>query len=183
MISSISNSVITSYSIHYTKLYDIVFVNGSYPGDRVNVKIKKIKNSYSEAKLLNVIKPSKFRVQPRCKYFGTCGGCKQQDLDYKMQLSYKQQQVKDAFEHIGKLTEFEIEDIIPSENVFFYRNKMEFSFSDKRWLTFVITSYSIHYTKLYDDVTLKSTLKTITANFTAPPAVNLKLFSPSTFIF
>lgn len=115
----------------------IVFVNGSYPGDRVNVKIKKIKNSYSEAKLLNVIKPSKFRVQPRCKYFGTCGGCKQQDLDYKMQLSYKQQQVKDAFEHIGKLTEFEIEDIIPSENVFFYRNKMEFSFSDKRWLTLI----------------------------------------------
>ena len=113
----------------------IVFVNGSYPGDRVNAKIKKIKNSYSEAKLINVIKPSEFRVQPRCKYFGTCGGCKQQDLDYEMQLSYKQQQVKDAFEHIGKLTEFEIEDIIPSENVFFYRNKMEFSFSDKKWLT------------------------------------------------
>jgi len=113
----------------------VVFVNGSYPGDRVNAKIKKIKNSYSEAKLISVIKPSEFRVQPRCKYFGTCGGCKQQDLNYEMQIAYKQQQVKDAFEHIGNLTEFEIEDILPSENIFFYRNKMEFSFADKRWLT------------------------------------------------
>jgi 23S rRNA (uracil1939-C5)-methyltransferase len=121
--------------VHSDKANYIVFVNGSYPGDRVKAKIKKIKNSYSEAKLINVIRPSEFRVEPRCKYFGTCGGCKQQDLDYEMQLAYKQQQVKDAFEHIGKLTEFEIEDIIPSENVFYYRNKMEFSFSDKRWLT------------------------------------------------
>jgi 23S rRNA (uracil1939-C5)-methyltransferase len=113
----------------------VVFVNGSYPGDRVQAKLGKIKNSYSEAKLIEIIKPSEFRVQPRCKYFGTCGGCKQQDLNYEMQLNYKQQQVKEIFEHIGRLTDFEIEDILPSENIFFYRNKMEFSFADKRWLT------------------------------------------------
>jgi 23S rRNA (uracil1939-C5)-methyltransferase len=113
----------------------IVFVIGSYPGDKVNVKLKKIKNSYSEAKLIDIIKPSEFRVQPRCKYFGTCGGCKQQDLNYEMQLTYKRQQVKEIFERIGRLTEFEIEDILSSENIFFYRNKMEFSFADKRWLT------------------------------------------------
>jgi len=113
----------------------IVFVNGSYPGDRVNAKLKKIKNSYSEANLVDIIKPSGFRVQSRCKYFGTCGGCKQQDLKYEMQITYKQEQVKDIFEHIGGLREFELEDILPSENIFFYRNKMEFSFADKRWLT------------------------------------------------
>ena len=113
----------------------IVFVNGSYPGDTVNAKLKKIKNSYSEANLVDIIKPSGFRVQSRCKYFGTCGGCKQQDLKYEMQITYKQEQVKDIFEHIGGLREFELEDILPSENIFFYRNKMEFSFADKRWLT------------------------------------------------
>ena len=113
----------------------IVFVNGSYPGDTVNAKLKKIKNSYSEANLVDVIKPSEFRVQARCKYFGTCGGCKQQDLKYEMQIVYKQEQVKEIFEHIGGLREFEVEDILPSENIFFYRNKMEFSFADKRWLT------------------------------------------------
>ena len=113
----------------------IVFVTGSYPGDRVQAKLRKIKNSYSEAKLIDIIKPSEFRVQARCKYFRTCGGCKQQDLNYEMQLIYKQQQVKEIFEHIGGLTDFEIENILPSENIFFYRNKMEFSFADKRWLT------------------------------------------------
>jgi 23S rRNA (uracil1939-C5)-methyltransferase len=113
----------------------VVFVNGSYPGDRVQAKLRKIKSSYSEAKLIGIIKPSEFRVRPRCKYFGTCGGCKQQDLNYEMQLAYKQIQVKEIFEHIGRLTDFEIEDMLPSENIFFYRNKMEFSFADKRWLT------------------------------------------------
>jgi len=113
----------------------IVFVNGCYPGDIVNARLKKIKNSYSEANFVDVIKPSGFRVQARCKYFGTCGGCKQQDLNYEMQLAYKQKQVQEIFEHIGKLSEFEIEDILPSEDIFYYRNKMEFSFSDKRWLT------------------------------------------------
>ena len=98
----------------------VVFVNGSYPGDRVQAKLGKIKSSYSEAKLIDIIKPSKFRVKARCKYFGTCGGCKQQDLNYEMQLNYKQQQVKEIFEHIGRLTIFYLQMKTP---FYFYRRK------------------------------------------------------------
>ena len=113
----------------------VVFVHGSYPGDKVTAQLRKIKNSYAEAKAIDIISPSKYRVEPRCKFFGTCGGCKQQDLNYETQLKYKEELVKETFEHIGGLTDFKFESIIPSENDFFYRNKMEFSFSDKRWLT------------------------------------------------
>ena len=113
----------------------IVFVNGAYPGDKVSAKIKKIKKSYAEAVVDEILTPSPKRVQPRCKYFGTCGGCKQQDLSYEQQIAYKQEQVEDIFRHNGGLSDFKIEDILPSENVFYYRNKMEFSFSDMQWLT------------------------------------------------
>jgi len=113
----------------------VVFVHGSYPGDKVTAQLRRIKNSYAEAKTIEIISPSKNRVEPRCKFFGTCGGCKQQDLNYETQLKYKENLVKETFEHIGGLTDYKFEEIIPSENVFFYRNKMEFSFSDKRWLT------------------------------------------------
>jgi 23S rRNA (uracil1939-C5)-methyltransferase len=113
----------------------IVFVNGAYPGDVVSAKIKKLKKSYAEAVVEEVIIPSSQRVQPRCKYFGTCGGCKQQDLDYIQQTAYKQEQVEDIFKHDGGFTGFEIENILTSENIYFYRNKMEFSFSDLQWLT------------------------------------------------
>jgi len=120
----------------------IVFVNGAYPGDTVSAKIKKLKKSYAEAKVEEVIIPSQQRVQPRCKYFGTCGGCKQQDLNYAQQIAYKQEQVEDIFKHDGGFSDlptgkagFEIENILPSENVFYYRNKMEFSFSELQWLT------------------------------------------------
>jgi 23S rRNA (uracil1939-C5)-methyltransferase len=112
----------------------IVFVNGAYPGDIVSAKIKKLKKSYAEAVVEEVISPSQQRVQPRCKYFETCGGCKQQDLDYKQQIAYKQEQVEDIFKHDGGFTDFEIENILNSENIFYYRNKMEFSFSDLQWL-------------------------------------------------
>ena len=113
----------------------VVFVHGSYPGDKVTAQLRKIKNSYAEAKTIEIISPSKHRVEARCKFFGTCGGCKQQDLNYETQLKYKEELVKETFKHIGGLTDFKFENIIPSENDFFYRNKMEFSFSDKRWLT------------------------------------------------
>jgi len=113
----------------------IVFVNGAYPGDLVSAKIKKLKKSYAEAVVEEVISPSEQRVQPRCKYFGTCGGCKQQDMDYTQQIIYKQEQVEDIFKHDGGLSDFKIENILPSENIFYYRNKMEFSFSDLQWLT------------------------------------------------
>ena len=113
----------------------IVFVNGAYPGDKVSAKIKKIKRSYAEAVVDEIISPSSKRVQPRCKYFGYCGGCKQQDLSYEQQITYKQEQVEDIFRHNGGFSDFKIEEIFPSKNVFYYRNKMEFSFSDMQWLT------------------------------------------------
>ncbi|NWG29434.1 MAG: 23S rRNA (uracil(1939)-C(5))-methyltransferase RlmD [Ignavibacteriaceae bacterium] len=112
----------------------IVFVNGAYPGDIVSAKIKKLKKSYAEAVVQEVISPSPQRVQPRCKYFGFCGGCKQQDLDYLQQIAHKQEQVEDIFKHDGGFSDFQIDNILPTENIFFYRNKMEFSFSDSQWL-------------------------------------------------
>ncbi len=113
----------------------IVFVQGSYPGDKVKARLLKIKNSYAEALAINILTPSKERVKAKCKFFGSCGGCKQQDLDYDAQAKYKQQQVEEIFNKLGGFSDFEIEPIIPSQNVFYYRNKMEFSFSEKRWLT------------------------------------------------
>jgi 23S rRNA (uracil1939-C5)-methyltransferase len=112
----------------------IVFVNGAYPGDTVSAKIKKLKKSYAEANAEEIIIPSPQRVQPRCKYFGICGGCKQQDLDYAQQIAYKQEQVDSFFKHDGGFSDFEIENILSSENIFYYRNKMEFSFSEMQWL-------------------------------------------------
>lgn len=113
----------------------VLFVQGSYPGDKVKAKLTKIKKSYAEAKAEEILIPSSERTKARCKYFGTCGGCKQQDLLYEHQLKYKQQQVLEIFRKLGGLNDFEMLPIIPSENIFYYRNKMEFSFSDKRWLT------------------------------------------------
>ncbi len=113
----------------------VVFVNGSYPGDTVEARITKTKKSYAEAVAEKILVPSPYRIEARCKYFGTCGGCKQQDLNYQVQLSYKHDQVKEIFERLGGLTGFDTDDIIPSEKIFYYRNKMEYSFADKRWLT------------------------------------------------
>ena len=112
----------------------IVFVNGAYPGDIVKARLKKIKKSYAEAIAEEIVALSPQRITPKCKYFGTCGGCRQQDLSYEQQVIYKQQQVEEAFRQNG-LKDFLTEKIIPSENIFYYRNKMEFSFSDLRWLT------------------------------------------------
>jgi len=113
----------------------VVFVNGAYPGDKVKASLTKIKKSYSEAKAVELLSPSTMRVPAKCKYFGVCGGCKQQDIDYEYQLKYKQEQTDDILRRIGGLTGFVTEDILPSDKIFYYRNKMEFSFAEKRWLT------------------------------------------------
>jgi 23S rRNA (uracil1939-C5)-methyltransferase len=113
----------------------VIFVDGSYPGDKVKAELRKIKKSYAEAKAVEVIESSPFRIKARCKFFGTCGGCKQQDLNYESQYKYKQLQVEEIFTKMGGFTDFTVENIIPSEKTFFYRNKMEFSFSDKRWIS------------------------------------------------
>ena len=113
----------------------VVFVNGAYPGDNVTAQIRKVKKSYAEAKAIKINSASNYRTEAKCAYFGTCGGCKQQDLEYAVQAKYKQEQVEEIFMKMGGFKDFIIEDIIPSEKIFFYRNKMEFSFSDKMWLT------------------------------------------------
>ncbi len=113
----------------------VVFVEHSYPGDIVIAQLVKIKKSYAEARVKEFIKKSPFRTEPRCKYFGVCGGCKAQNLIYEQQTKFKYEQVKEIFERIGGFSGFNMLPIIPSENNFFYRNKMEFSFAVKRWLT------------------------------------------------
>ena len=112
----------------------VVFVQRAYPGDTVEARIIKKKKSFAEAKVIKILKYAKERTTARCKYFGSCGGCKQQDLDYAKQLFYKEEQVKDIFERLGGFSDFEIQPILSSENQYYYRNKMEFSFADKRWV-------------------------------------------------
>ncbi len=113
----------------------VVFVHDAYPGDEVEARIVKKKKSFAEAKTLTVLNRSDKRVSPKCKHYGICGGCKQQDLNYEWQLKFKENQVRDAFERIANISNFELFPILPSEKIFRYRNKMEFSFADKRWLT------------------------------------------------
>ena len=134
-ISKISKQLIQPSSNQNDEKNYVVFVNGSYPGDKVSARLLKIKKSFAEAKVEKIISPSNLRIKAKCKYFGTCGGCKQQDLNYDDQLKFKQQQVKEIFEKLGGFKGLNIEEIVPSENIFYYRNKMEFSFADKRWLT------------------------------------------------
>lgn len=113
----------------------IVFVDNAYPGDVVQAEITKSKKNYSEAKILKIIHPSADRIIPECDYFGICGGCKQQNLRYETQLKLKQKQIEEVFINPGGFKEIPMEEIVPSERIYFYRNKMEFTFSEKRWLT------------------------------------------------
>lgn len=112
----------------------VVFVEGAIAGDTVKVQVVKSKKKYAEAKVIEILAPSPQRIPARCSYFGTCGGCKWQHVQYQTQLAYKQQHVADALEHIGGFKGLTILPIIGSEEIFFYRNKLEFSFSQKRWL-------------------------------------------------
>ncbi len=113
----------------------VIFVQGAYPGDKVTAQIRKKKKSFAEAKLIEVLEPSEYRIEAKCKFFGTCGGCKAQDLDYRAQVKFKERQVRDIFERLGGLKDFEFLPIVASEKIYFYRNKMEFSFAEKRWIT------------------------------------------------
>jgi 23S rRNA (uracil1939-C5)-methyltransferase len=112
----------------------VVFVEGAVPEDVVKVRLTKIKKSYAEARVVIVEKPSPLRVEPRCKYFGVCGGCKWQQVDYQSQLRFKQQQVVDAFERIGGFSNIQVPSIIGADEIYFYRGKMEYSFAEKEWL-------------------------------------------------
>ena len=112
----------------------VVFVDGGVPGDVVQAKITRAKRSHLEAVVLNIERASPLRVQPRCVHFGVCGGCRWQHLDYAAQLRFKQQHVIDAFERIGGIGNLEVLPIIGSEEAYGYRNKMEYSFSDRQWV-------------------------------------------------
>ena len=113
----------------------VVFVAGAVPGDRVLARIRRRKKRFAEAYIVELITPSPLRVQPRCEYFGTCGGCKWQHVDYAAQLEAKRQSVIDALSHAGGFSEVEVRPTCGSEQIFHYRNKMEYSFSASRWLT------------------------------------------------
>ncbi len=111
-----------------------VFVDQAVAGDVVVARIIKKKKSYAEAKVYQVITPSPLRIKAKCCYSGFCGGCKWQFLDYQQQIHYKRQHVQESLEHIGSIKDIEVHETIPSSKIFGYRNKMEFSCSDRRWL-------------------------------------------------
>ncbi len=112
-----------------------VFVPFAVPGDVVDVRIVRKKKSYAEARVTQLVKPSEARCEARCAHFGLCGGCKWQIMPYEKQLFYKQKQVEDAFKHLGKFEFPELQPIIASEKQYFYRNKLEYTFSSLRWLS------------------------------------------------
>lgn len=112
-----------------------VFVPRVAPGDVVDIRLVKQRKKYAEGEVLRFHHYSELRTTPFCKHFGTCGGCKWQHLPYEQQLRYKQQQVLDALERIGKVALPECPPILPSAKTRFYRNKLEFTFSPQRWLT------------------------------------------------
>src|SRR4029079_251340 len=103
--------------------------------DTVKAKIRKKKKKYAESQLIEVINPSSRRTVPECEYFGSCNGCKMQNIDYNYQLELKRQIVKNAFERIGGFENIEIPEVLGSGDIYYYRNKLEFSFSTSRWLT------------------------------------------------
>jgi len=113
----------------------VIFTDKVLPGDTVKIQLRKKKSNYGEGRLIEIIKPSEYRIDPPCIYFGTCGGCKIQNYVYEKQLDFKTEAVRNAFKRIGGFENLEIPLPIPSEHIFYYRNKMEFSFSDDRWLT------------------------------------------------
>ena len=114
----------------------VVFVPYGAPGDIADVKLDKKKKSYAEGHIVNMVKPSEIRQEPKCEHFRTCGGCRWQHLPYEFQLKCKQQQVSDALTRIAKIEIPEITPILGSKNIWEYRNKMEYTFSNKCWLTY-----------------------------------------------
>ncbi|HIJ40135.1 MAG TPA: 23S rRNA (uracil(1939)-C(5))-methyltransferase RlmD, partial [Deltaproteobacteria bacterium] len=111
----------------------VVFVRGAITGDRIACRIVKKKKAYAEALLVELLTPSPDRIEPPCPYAGYCGGCQWQHVAYEKQLAFKKDQVVDPLEHIGGFKNPPVHQVSPSEKVFGYRNKMEFSFSDRRW--------------------------------------------------
>ena len=112
----------------------VLFVPQAVPGDIADICVTKSKKNYMEGYMTAIVQPSPYRQEPFCPHYGICGGCKWQPLPYRMQLETKQRQVYDQLVRIGRLDVPEIEPIIGSEKQRYYRNKLEFTFSKRRWL-------------------------------------------------
>lgn len=113
----------------------VIFVDYGAPGDIVDIRVTSKKKNFAQGTIINFHKRSLLRVEPFCEHFGLCGGCKWQHIDYKTQLVYKQKQVQDALERIAKVSFPPLLPILGSITSTYYRNKLDFTFSNKRWLT------------------------------------------------
>lgn len=113
----------------------VIFIDKAVPGDIVDVELLRRKKKFYEGKIQNLVKPSEHRTEPFCEHFGVCGGCKWQHLTYEAQLQFKQKSVSDALQRLGKVDVSDMEPILGSAESRYYRNKLEYTFSDKRWLT------------------------------------------------
>ena len=135
----LENILVTGYAAEGKALSKtggkVIFIEGAVPGDTVDVLITKNKKDWAEGKAVEIKKFSEERVEPFCIHFGICGGCKWQMLPYDLQLKYKEQEVKDVVKRIGKLNDIPVLPIIGSEKTVAYRNKLEFTFSNKKYLS------------------------------------------------
>lgn len=112
----------------------VLFVQQAVPGDIVDIQVTKSKKNYMEGYIVNIVTPSPDRLEPFCSHYGICGGCKWQPLPYRLQLEAKEKQVYDQLARIGHIELDGVEHILGSERQQMYRNKLEFTFSDRRWL-------------------------------------------------
>ncbi|MCR6722298.1 MAG: TRAM domain-containing protein [Chitinophagaceae bacterium] len=112
----------------------VIFIEGAVPGDRVDVQLGRSKKDWAEGRAIRFHGYSDKRVEPFCSHFGVCGGCQWQMLPYEQQLVYKQKQVRDNLQRIGKLQLAEMPPILGAANTRFYRNKIEYTFGNKRYL-------------------------------------------------
>ncbi|MBP9997869.1 MAG: 23S rRNA (uracil(1939)-C(5))-methyltransferase RlmD [Bacteroidales bacterium] len=122
-------------AIAHTEDGRVVFVEFAVPGDVVDIRITRKKKSFMEGRIVRIVKPSADRLEPFCSHFGICGGCRWQPLPYEIQLAAKQRQVYDQLTRIGHLSLPEISPILGSDKTEFYRNKLEFTASNRRWIT------------------------------------------------
>ena len=139
----------------------VIFISNVVPGDVVDVQTLKKRKSYYEGKAIHFHEYSKDRVKPVCEHFGACGGCKWQNMEYDKQLFYKNQEVYNNLKRIGKIELPDFEPILGSAKQFFYRNKMEFGFSDTRWLSekeiqseesFTKNALGFHIPRMWDKI-------------------------------
>jgi len=112
----------------------IWFVDYGLPGQKIEARIDRLHKNYGEATLVKILEPSPHQVDPPCSYFKICGGCQLQHMQYEAQVEAKSRQVKDILERIGGMVEIDMKPIIPAELIYGYRNKMEFTFSNRRWI-------------------------------------------------